>query len=58
VIHGSADPMFPLPHGEALAEAIPGAKLLPLDGSGHGVDRADWEIIVRAIAAHTGLIVS
>jgi pimeloyl-ACP methyl ester carboxylesterase len=58
VIHGSADPMFPLAHGEALAEAIPGAKLLPLDGSGHGVDRADWEIIVRAIAAHTGMIVS
>jgi len=41
VIHGSADPMFPVAHGEALADAIPGAKLLPLDGSGHGVDRAD-----------------
>lgn len=24
VIHGSADPMFPLPHGQALADAIPG----------------------------------
>jgi pimeloyl-ACP methyl ester carboxylesterase len=53
VIHGSADPMFPVAHGEALADAIPGAKLLPLDGSGHGVDRADWETIVGAILAHT-----
>jgi pimeloyl-ACP methyl ester carboxylesterase len=53
VIHGTADPMFPLQHGEALAEEIPGARLLALEGAGHGVDRADWETIVRAIIAHT-----
>jgi pimeloyl-ACP methyl ester carboxylesterase len=53
VIHGTADPMFPLEHGQALAREIPGARLLPLQGAGHGVDRADWETIVRAIAAHT-----
>ena len=47
VIHGTADPMFPLEHGEALAEEIPGARLLTLEGAGHGVDRADWETIVR-----------
>ena len=29
VIHGTADPMFPLAHGHALAEEIPGATLLP-----------------------------
>jgi hypothetical protein len=28
-------------HGEALAEDIPGARLLPLEGGGNGVDRAD-----------------
>jgi pimeloyl-ACP methyl ester carboxylesterase len=49
VIHGTADPMFPLEHGEALAEEIPGARLLRLEGAGHGVDRADWEPIVGAI---------
>jgi pimeloyl-ACP methyl ester carboxylesterase len=49
VLHGTADPMFPLRHGEALADAIPGARLLPLEGAGHGVDRADWVTIVRAI---------
>jgi pimeloyl-ACP methyl ester carboxylesterase len=50
VIHGTADPMFPLEHGQALADEIPGARLLPLQGAGHGVERADWETIVRASA--------
>ena len=31
----------------------PAARLLTLDGAGHGVDRADWETIVRAIVEHT-----
>ena len=53
MIHGTADPMFPLEHGEALAEEIPGARLLPLEGAGHGVDRADWETIAGAILEHT-----
>jgi pimeloyl-ACP methyl ester carboxylesterase len=53
VIHGTADPMFPLEHGQALAEEIPAARLLPLNGAGHGVERADWEAIVRAIVMHT-----
>ncbi len=53
VIHGTADPMFPLEHGEALAREIPGARLLPLEEAGHGIDRADWETIVDAIVAHT-----
>ncbi len=53
VIHGTADPLFPLAHGHALVEEIPGATLLPLDGAGHGVDRADWPTIVPAILQHT-----
>ena len=53
VIHGTEDPMFPLAHGEALAREIPGARLLTLEGAGHGVERADWEKIARAILAHT-----
>jgi pimeloyl-ACP methyl ester carboxylesterase len=53
VIHGSADPMFPLEHGQALAEEIPGARLLILDDAGHGIDRADWEVVARAILEHT-----
>ena len=53
MINGTADPMFPLAHGEALAEEIPRASLLTLEGAGHGVDRADWEPIAGAILAHT-----
>ncbi len=53
VIHGSADPMFPPTHGEALAAEIPGARLLILEGAGHGVDRTDWDALVDAIVEHT-----
>jgi pimeloyl-ACP methyl ester carboxylesterase len=53
VVHGTADPMFPLEHGVALADAIPGAELLVLEGAGHGVVRADWQRIVEAIILHT-----
>jgi pimeloyl-ACP methyl ester carboxylesterase len=53
VVHGTADPMFPLEHGLALVEAIPGAELQVLESAGHGVVRADWQKIVRAIIRHT-----
>ena len=53
VIHGSADPMFPLEHARALAAEIPGAALLTLDGAGHGVYREDWERIGATILDHT-----
>jgi pimeloyl-ACP methyl ester carboxylesterase len=53
VIHGTADPMFPLEHGQALADEIPGASLLTLDGAGHGVEPGDWEKIARAVLGHT-----
>src|SRR4051794_21183565 len=53
VIHGTADPMFPLEHGEAVAQEIPDARLLALEGAGHGIYQADWETIVSAILEHT-----
>jgi pimeloyl-ACP methyl ester carboxylesterase len=53
VIHGTADPMFPLEHGAALAEAISGARLIALEGAGHGIDRVDWETVTCAILKHT-----
>ena len=54
VIHGSADPLFPLGHGRALAREVPGARLLVLDGAGHLLDPADHDTVVRAILDHTG----
>jgi len=54
VIHGTADPLFPVEHGQALADEIPGARLLRLDGAGHGVERPDWDTLAEAILATTG----
>ncbi|MER8186800.1 alpha/beta hydrolase [Kitasatospora sp. NPDC094015] len=53
VIHGSADPMFPLPHGAALARRIPGARLLTLPDAGHGLEPADRSTVATAIIDHT-----
>jgi pimeloyl-ACP methyl ester carboxylesterase len=36
VIHGTADPLRPLPHGQALAAEIPQARLEIVPGMGHG----------------------
>lgn len=52
VIHGTADPMFPVEHGEALADDIPAARLLRLEGRGHGIEPADRERIAAAIIDH------
>ena len=41
VIHGTADPVYPIEHGVALADAVAGAKLVRLDGGGHELHRAD-----------------
>ncbi len=54
VVHGTADPMFPLAHAHALVEAIPDATLLELAGAGHGVDPSDRATIASAIAGHVG----
>ncbi|MGF1429019.1 alpha/beta fold hydrolase [Kitasatospora sp. LaBMicrA B282] len=35
VLHGTEDPLRPLPHGRALAEAIPHARFHPVPGMGH-----------------------
>jgi pimeloyl-ACP methyl ester carboxylesterase len=56
VVHGTADPLFPIEHGEALAGGIPGARLLRLEGAGHGVEPADWETLAAAIAEHTARV--
>jgi pimeloyl-ACP methyl ester carboxylesterase len=54
VIHGSHDPVFPPGHGAALADEIPGAELLLLEGAGHELPRATWDVVVPAILEHTG----
>src|SRR5262249_32113200 len=53
VIHGTADPMFPLEHGQALAEAIPNAHVVASNGAGHGLESMDQQMVVKAILGHT-----
>ena len=52
VVHGAQDPVFPLPHAEALAAAVPGARLLVVDGMGHQVPPpAAWPDVVAGVLA-------
>ncbi|WP_328752641.1 alpha/beta fold hydrolase [Streptomyces sp. NBC_00285] len=53
VVHGDHDPLLPLPHGEALRDAIPGAELLVLQGAGHDLPRPVWDDFVSALVRHT-----
>lgn len=53
VIHGTVDPAWPLAHGEATARAIPGARLLTIEGVGHDFPASALAQIVPAILEHT-----
>jgi pimeloyl-ACP methyl ester carboxylesterase len=57
VVHGTADPLLPAAHGRALAEAIPGARLIELDGVGHQLPPPHtWQRIVDTLIEHTGQV--
>ena len=49
MIHGDADKLVALSGGKATARAIPGARLLVVEGMGHDLPRAVWPRIVDAI---------
>jgi pimeloyl-ACP methyl ester carboxylesterase len=54
VVHGTEDPLFPPAHGRALAEAIPGARLVELEGVGHELPPPHtWSLLVDALVEHT-----
>ena len=54
VIHGTSDPLVSIEHGQATADAIPGAKLTLIEQLGHGLAFPSlWDEIISAIAAHT-----
>jgi pimeloyl-ACP methyl ester carboxylesterase len=50
VVHGTADPMFPIGNGEALARDIPRADLVPIPGGGHDLPPRAWPFVVEAVA--------
>ncbi|TYR80486.1 alpha/beta hydrolase [Priestia megaterium] len=49
IIHGTEDPALPYEHGIALTKAIPHAKLITLDGTGHEIHSEDWEQIIKSV---------
>jgi pimeloyl-ACP methyl ester carboxylesterase len=53
VLHGTEDPLFPLPHGEMLAREIPDARLVALAGAGHELPRAVWDVVIPELVKHT-----
>ncbi len=52
VIHGDADPLVRHEGGVATAKAIPGARLLTINGMGHALPISMWPQLIDAIAAH------
>ena len=53
VIHGTEDPVLPFEHAIALSRAIPEARLLPLEQTGHELPGRTWDMVVPAILRHT-----
>ena len=50
VIHGTKDRLVSPSGGRATAKAIPGAKLVKIEGMGHDLPRGTWPQIIGAIA--------
>ena len=51
VVHGTEDPILGYPHGVALAETIPGAELMTLEGAGHEMPDCYLDEMVRRMVA-------
>jgi pimeloyl-ACP methyl ester carboxylesterase len=49
VIHGTRDRLVSQSGGRATAKAIPGARLVMIDGMGHDLPRAAWPRIIGAL---------
>jgi len=50
IVHGEADPLFPVEHGRALQAEIPDSVLLVLEGHGHGFPPPSmWNVLLSEI---------
>ena len=52
VIHGTVDPLVHPFGGKDTAAAIPGAKLMMVEGMGHALPLEMWPEVIDAITAH------
>ncbi|MFE9017851.1 alpha/beta fold hydrolase [Streptomyces sp. NPDC007808] len=53
VLHGTEDPMFPPAHAKATAAAVPGARLVLIEGMGHALPAALDDRLAGEILRHT-----
>jgi pimeloyl-ACP methyl ester carboxylesterase len=53
VIHGTADKLVAPSGGRATARAIPGARLLMIEGMGHDLPRGAWPQLIDAVVENT-----
>ncbi|MFT5115226.1 MAG: pimeloyl-ACP methyl ester carboxylesterase [Parasphingorhabdus sp.] len=56
VLHGDEDPIFSLPHGKDIADRIPGAELVILEGAGHNHPLSLQPVISQHIVEFAGRV--
>jgi pimeloyl-ACP methyl ester carboxylesterase len=49
IVHGEADPVFPVETAHQLGKAIPGARLTIVPGMGHDLPPAFWPVVFEAV---------
>jgi pimeloyl-ACP methyl ester carboxylesterase len=49
VIHGQDDILVPIENGRMVAAAVPGARMLELEGMGHDIPKRVWPQVIDAI---------
>ena len=52
VLHGDADPLVPVECGIDTANAVPGARLVIIEGMGHALPETLWPRVIDAIEHH------
>ena len=57
VMHGTHDYCLPLDHAKAMADEIPGARLVVVEGMGHVLSPTSryWQIFADALISHTAI---
>lgn len=57
VLHGADDPLILSSAGRRVAEAVPGARFVTLDGMGHDLPEPLWDEVADHVAGHCGLLI-
>lgn len=55
VVHGVDDKLIPVDNGRMVASAVPGARLIEIEGMGHQLPERAWQPVVDALVEFAGL---